>query len=124
VDSKEVAFVTAGKKAFLAAVSKARPVVLEPIANVSINAPGANLGDVTGDLSARRGRVNSTDSLPGGMMTVSGQVPLAEMGDYPSRLKSMTGGEGSYVLEFASYEPAPAEIQKRLEEAYQRPVED
>ena len=63
------------------------------------------MGDITGDLSSRRGRVMSTDALPGSRLSIRGQVPLAEMGDYQSRVKSMTGGEGHYTMEFADYEP-------------------
>ena len=124
VDSKEVAFVSAGKKAFVDAIGKAKPIVLEPIANLEVSAPNDSMGDIAGDLSARRGRVNSTDSLPGSMVSIIGQVPLAEMDDYPSRLKSMTGGEGSYTLEFSRYEPAPAEVQKRLAEAFKHSEDD
>ena len=124
VDSKEVAFVTAGKKAFIDAVAKAKPVVLEPIADVEVTAPNANMGDVAGDLSARRGRVQNTDSLPGGMIRITGQVPLAEMEDFQSRLKSMTGGEGSYTMAFSRYEPAPAEVQQKLAAGFKHIEED
>jgi elongation factor G len=124
VDSKEIAFVSAGRKAFLDAIAKARPIVLEPIMNISVMVPGHAMGDVTGDLSARRGRVNSTDSANADQLVISGQVPLAEIDDYPSRLKSMTGGEGSFDLAFSTYEPAPADVQKRLCETYHHPEED
>ncbi len=124
VDSKEVAFVSAGKKAFLDAIGKARAIVLEPVMDITVTVPGSAMGDVTGDLSSRRGRVNSTDSLAGDQLVISGHVPLAEIEDYQSRLKSMTGGEGSFDLAFSTYEPAPAEVQKRLADAYQRPEED
>ncbi|MGH6636231.1 MAG: elongation factor G, partial [Gammaproteobacteria bacterium] len=76
VDSKEIAFVTAGKKAFIDAVRKAKPVILEPIVTIRITVPSANMGDITSDLSAKRGRINATDALPGGMAEVSGLVPL------------------------------------------------
>ena len=124
VDSKEVAFVAAGKKAFLDAISNAKPVVLEPIVELNVQCPSSNMGDITGDLSSRRGRVNSTDSLTADTISISGQVPLAEMEDYQSRLKSMTGGEGTFTMEFSTYEPAPGDIQKRLTDAYQHPEED
>jgi len=124
VDSKEVAFVAAGKKAFIDAVAKAKPVVLEPIVDVEITVPSDNMGDVTGDLSSRRGRVNNTDALPGSMVLITGQVPLAEMDDYQSRLKSVTGGEGSFTMDFSSYEPAPAEVQKKLADEFQHPEDD
>jgi elongation factor G len=124
VDSKEVAFVAAGRKAFLEAVSKAGPVVLEPIVDLEVTVPADNMGDITGDLSSRRGRVSSTDSMPGGMISIIGQVPLAEMDDYQSRLKSMTGGEGSYTLEFSAYDPAPGDVQKKLSGAFHHAEED
>ena len=124
VDSKEVAFVSAGKKALIDAVAKAKPMVLEPVVNIEVTAPNARMGDIAGDLSSRRGRVNNTDALGGTMVVITGQVPLAEMEDYQSRLKSMTGGEGSFNMEFASYEPAPGDVQKRLVNSFQRPDED
>jgi elongation factor G len=124
VDSKEIAFVTAGRKAFIDAVAKAKPVVLEPIVDIQITAPSSSMGDIAGDLSSRRGRVGSTDALSGGEISISGQVPLAEIDDYQSRLKSMTGGEGAYNIEFKSYEPAPADVQKQLSDAFQHPEDD
>ncbi|GJL80646.1 MAG: elongation factor G [marine bacterium B5-7] len=124
VDSKEIAFVSAGRKAFLDAISKARPMVLEPIMDISVTVPGQSMGDVTGDLSSRRGRVNSTDSVGGDQMIIIGQVPMAEIGDYPSRLNSMTAGEGSFELALSTYEPAPGEVQKRLTEAFEHPEEE
>ena len=124
VDSKEIAFVTAGRKAFLDAVVKAKPVVLEPIVNIEISAPSNSMGDIAGDLSSRRGRVGNTDALPGSMISITGQVPLAEVDDYLSRLKSITGGEGSYNIEFRSYEAAPSDVQKRLADAFKQPEDD
>ncbi|MGQ0656888.1 MAG: elongation factor G [Chromatiales bacterium] len=115
VDSKEVAFVTAGKKAFIDAVKKARPVVLEPIVDVNITAPSNCMGDIAGDLSSKRGRVNSTDIAGAGSMTaISGQVPLAELNGYQSRLKSLTGGTGSYSVQLSHYDPVPARLQQQL----------
>lgn len=118
VDSKEVAFVTAGKKAFTDAVGKAAPVVLEPIVALEITIPGGSMGDVTGDLSSRRGRVSDTESLAGGLTLIRGQAPLAEMDDYQSRLKSITGGEGSFSMQLSGHEKAPADVQKKLHEAF------
>ena len=119
VDSKEIAFVTAGKKAFLDAVEKARPVVLEPIVHIQISAPQAAMGDITGDLAAKRGHVNGTEATDNGQIVISGIVPLAELEGYESRLKSITGGEGTYTLEFSHYEAVPANLQKQLMEAHQ-----
>jgi len=124
VDSKEVAFVNAGRKAFLDAIANAKPLILEPVVNIEAMVPADNMGDIAGDLSSRRGRVVSTDVVSGGRMMISGQAPLAEMTDYQSRLKSVTGGEGSYNMEFANYEPAPAAIQKQLMSTFEHPEED
>ncbi len=114
VDSKEVAFVAAGKKAFLDAVLKAKPIALEPIVKIEVIAPGANMGDITGDLSGKRGRISDTQTLPGGMVSIKGQVPLSELNSYQSKLKSVTGGQGSYTIEFSHYDPVPPNIQQQL----------
>ncbi len=125
VDSKEVAFVSAGKKAFLDAIAKARPQILEPIVNLDVYVPDAHMGDVTGGLSSKRARINGTDSLRGGEIIIKAQVPLAEVADYQTELKAMTGGQGRYAIEFSHYEPVPAQVQKQLTEAYKpRPEED
>ena len=123
VDSKEVAFVSAGKKACIAAIKAAHPVVLEPIVNISITVPNHNLGDITGDFAGKRGRITSTTSLAGGMTTIQGQVPLSEVSGYHSHLKSMTGGAGFYALEFSHYDLVPARRQQELAAEY-RPQED
>ena len=108
VDSKEIAFVQAGKKAFLDAVGKARPIVMEPIVDAEFHVPQDSVGGVTGDLSGMRGMITGTDALPDGRGVVSGQVPLQELQDYHSRLKSLTGGEGSFTMEFSHYAEVPA----------------
>ena len=120
VDSKEVAFSTAGREAFLDAVRKAKPMVLEPIVKIHISAPADAMGTLTGDLSSRRGRVNGSDSGPGGSIVIDGQVPLAEIDGYQSQLTSMTGGAGTYEIEFSHYEPVPGDIQKKLSDEYQK----
>jgi len=118
VDGKEVAFVTAGRKATIAAIQAANPIVLEPIVSIEIVAPEANMGDLAGDLSSRRGHVTGTQSGQSarghGMATISGEVPLAEITDYASRLKSMTGGQGSYTIEFARHAQVPPPVQQKL----------
>ncbi|HEX7770098.1 MAG TPA: elongation factor G [Dokdonella sp.] len=125
VDSKEVAFVAAGKKAFLDAIAKARPQVLEPIVNLDVYVPDAHMGDVTGGLAGKRARINGTDSLRGGEIIIKAQVPLAEVSDYQTELKAMTGGQGRYAIEFSHYEPVPPQVQKQLTEAYKpRPEEE
>jgi len=118
VDSKEVAFVAAGKKAFLDAISKARPQVLEPIVDLSVTAPEMNMGDITGGLASKRARINGTDSTRDGEVLIKAQVPLSELTDYAMELKGATAGRGRYDLEFSHYEPVPALVQKQLIESY------
>ena len=123
VDSKEVAFVAAGKKAFLDAILKARPQVLEPIVDLEVSAPEAQLGDITGGLSSKRARINGTDSARG-EVTVKAQVPLSELEGYAAELKSITAGRGRYALDFSHYEPVPAQVQQKLVEAWKPKHED
>jgi elongation factor G len=118
VDSKEVAFIAAGKKAFLDAIAKARPQVLEPIVDLEVAAPENHMGDISGGLSSKRARINGTDSLRGGEIVVKAQVPLSELEGYAAELKSVTAGRGRYSLDFSHYEPVPAQVQGRLVEAY------
>ena len=118
VDSKEVAFVSAGRKAFLDAIAKARPIVLEPVVGVEINCPAANMGDVTGDLSSRRGQVTGTKTLQAGTLAVTGLAPLGELEGYAARLKSMTGGQGAWSMELSHYEQAPPLLQQQLSSEY------
>jgi elongation factor G len=124
VDSKEVAFVAAGKKAFLDAIEKASPIVLEPVVDIQVSVPQENMGDITGDLSAKRGRISGTSTGSGGMLTVSGQVPLSELDSYQSQLKSVTGGVGTYAMEFSHYDPVPAAIQKQLAAEFKPAADD
>ncbi|MGE4367843.1 MAG: elongation factor G, partial [Thermomonas sp.] len=124
VDSKEVAFVAAGKRAFLDAIGKAQPQVLEPIVDLEVSAPEAHMGDISGGLAAKRARITGTDSLPGGEIVVRAQVPLSELEGYAAELKSATGGRGRYALDFSHYEPAPAPIQRRLAEAWKPRIEE
>ncbi|GMU44137.1 MAG: elongation factor G [Xanthomonadales bacterium PRO6] len=118
VDSKEVAFITAGKKAFMDAISKARPLVLEPIVNLDVTVPAEHMGDITGGLSTKRARINGTDSLRGGELIIKAQIPLAEVGDYSNELKAITAGRGRYSIELSHYEAVPGNVQKQLVEAY------
>jgi elongation factor G len=92
--------------------------VLEPIVTMEIAAPGANIGDITGDLAARRGQVNGTQSGGNGALTVVGQAPLSELASYQSRLNALTGGQGRYTLEFSHYEPVPPALQRELQSHY------
>jgi elongation factor G len=118
VDSKEVAFRTAGKSAFIDAIEKAKPVLLEPIVNVEITVPAENVGDIAGDLAAKRGRVLGQDMLPGNFLAIKAQVPLAEVTQYTSQLKSVTGGRGSYSMSFSHYDLVPPNVQQQVVAAY------
>ncbi len=122
VDSKEVAFVAAGKRAFLDAVLKAKPQVLEPIVDLEVSAPEEQVGDITGGLSSKRARIHGTDAGRGEIV-VKAQVPLSELDGYPAELKSVTAGKGRYSLDFSHYEPVPGAVQQKLVEAY-RPGQD
>lgn len=117
VDSKEVAFITAGRKAFLDAIAKARPIVLEPIVELEVTIPMEAVGAVTGDLSARRGRVLGTTSLAGQRVQIAGEAPLGELQDYANKLKSVTGGSGAWSMRLSRYEPVPARLQQELASA-------
>jgi elongation factor G len=123
VDGKDVAFVTAGRKATIEAIRAAGPIVLEPIVTIEIVAPEAAIGDLTGDLSSRRGHITGTNPRPGNTASITGEVPLAEITDYASRLKSLTGGQGSYSIEFARHAQVPPQVQQKLAAAF-RPREE
>ena len=118
VDSKEVAFASAGRKAFLEAIQKASPIVLEPVMRVEITAPSTSIGDITGDLATRRARISGNNALPGQRATVEALVPLAEISEYQLRLKALTGGEGAYAMELSHYDPVPARRQQQLVQAW------
>ncbi|MBM3391742.1 MAG: elongation factor G [Betaproteobacteria bacterium] len=124
VDGKEVAFATAGRKATVEAIRAAAPIVLEPIVNIEIVGPESAIGDLTGDLSGKRGHITGTDSRGGGMGAVSGQVPLAELTDFQSRLKSLTGGRGSYAIEFSHYAQVPPQTQGQMAAKFRLHEED
>jgi elongation factor G len=114
VDSKEVAFISAGKRAFMDAISKARPIILEPIVHSDITAPEANMGAIAGDISSKRGQISGTDSIQAGTLSIKGQAPLSELNNYQARLKSVTAGQGSFSGELSHYEPLPPNVQKDL----------
>lgn len=124
VDGKEVAFVIAGRKAVIEAIRAAKPIVLEPIVNIEIVVPESAIGDLTGDLSSRRGHITGTEGRGHGLAAIAGEVPLAELNDYQSRLKSLTGGQGSYTIEFSRYSAVPANVQQQLASKFQLHDED
>ncbi len=123
VDSKEVAFRAAGKGAFIDAVSKAKPALLEPIVNMEVTIPAENVGDITGDLSSKRGRVVGQEMLPGNFIVIKAQVPLSEVTQYTSQLKSVTGGRGSYAMTLSHYEPVPPNVQQQIVAAHKKAQE-
>jgi elongation factor G len=114
VDSKEVAFVSAGRKAFLHAVAQAGPQLLEPIVELTVTAPEQAMGDLTGALSSKRARIHGSDGGRGGEMMIRAHLPMAELDGFPAELKSLTAGRGRYDIEFSHYEPAPAPLQAKL----------
>ena len=118
VDSKEIAFSQAGKRAFINAVRSAAPIIMEPVMDVNVTVPENCMGDVAGDLSGMRGAVKGTNVLAGGRLEVLGQAPLKEVQDYHSRLNSLSGGEGSFTMTFSHYAPVPALDQQELIKAF------
>lgn len=120
VDSSEQAFKTASAAAFRKGFEAARPALLEPIVHIEITVPAEKFGDISADLSTRRGHITGMDSLPGNLQVIKADVPLAEVLTYASQLKSMTGGQGSFTMEFKSYEPVPAHVQKEIVDKYQK----
>ncbi len=120
VDSKEVAFRAAGKGAFIDAVQKAKPALLEPIVNMEITVPADNMGDIAGDIASKRGRIIGQDMLAGNMLVIKAQVPLAEVTQYNSQLKSVTGGRGSYSMSLSHYEAVPSNVQQQIVAAYKK----
>ncbi|MFG6178514.1 elongation factor G [Halomonas sp. THAF12] len=117
VDSKEIAFVIAGRKAFLNAVEEAGSQVLEPLVELEVEGPGSAMGDLSADLAASRGRIQDTRTL-GDLVSIQAVVPLAEIADYSRRLNALTGGSGRYALRFSHYEPAPEAVQRELIQAH------
>jgi len=114
VDSKDIAFYSAGRKAVIEAIRAASPIILEPIVEIEIDSPEHAVGDLAGDLSSKRGQVTGTQPRSTGTMSINGKVPLAELDDYQGRLKSMTGGQGSYSITFSHYAQVPAATQQQL----------
>jgi elongation factor G len=123
VDSKEVAFRAAGKGAFADAVQKAKAVLLEPIVDMEVTVPAENMGDIAGDLASKRGRVMGQDMLPGNYIAVKAQVPLSEVTQYNSQLKSVTGGRGSYSMSLSHYEIVPPNVQQQIIAQYAKKEE-
>ena len=113
VDSNEISFKIAGLHAFKDAMQKARPVLLEPIMNVTVFVPDQFMGDITGDLNHRRGRIMAVEPADG-LQAIKAQVPQAEIFKYASELRSMTGGRGSFEMEFSHFEQVPQHIAQKV----------
>ena len=96
---------------------KAHPIILEPVVRMEITAPTTAIGDITGDLATKRARINGNDTRPGQRAAVTAFVPLAEITEYQSRLKSLTGGSGAFTMELSHYDPVPARKQNELMQA-------
>ena len=113
VDSKDIAFQVAGREAFKQAFREASPVLLEPIVNITVTVPDEFMGDVMGDITTRRGRVQGTDQERGNAI-IHIQVPLAEVQRYATDLRSFTQGRGLYTMTFSHYEPVPPHLQAEI----------
>ncbi|MBI4290066.1 MAG: elongation factor G [Betaproteobacteria bacterium] len=124
VDSKEIAFVSAGRKAVIDAVTKAGPILLEPMVNIEVLTPETYIGDLASDISSKRGQITGTQPLASDTSAITGQVPLSELVDFQSRLRSMTGGQGSYTIEFSHYAPVPGSIQQQITSQYKTAREE
>jgi elongation factor G len=120
VDSSSQAFETAAHLGMKEAVAQASPTLLEPIMNVTIVVPEANMGDVNSDLNTKRARILGMESLPGGLQRITAQVPMAEMLHYATDLRSITQGRGTFSMELAAYEEVPANVQQQIIEAYKK----
>ena len=123
VDSKDIAFQIAGREVFKKAFLQAKPVLLEPIVNIEVTVPMEFVGDIARDISGKRGRIEGQDVLPGNIAVIRGQVPLSEVAQYNSQLKSVTGGQGSYAIELSHYEMVPPNVQQQIVAQY-KPKEE
>ncbi len=126
VDSSEAAFKTAGAMAFRNVFQEAKPSLLEPLVNLHITVPSGKLGDINADMSGRRGRVLGMESAGGDLQTVTAVVPLSEITTYARSLSSLTGGLGSYTMDFSHYDVVPGNVQKEIVEkaAHKDHIED
>ncbi len=124
VDSKEVAFVAAGRQAFIDAVKKASPLILEPVGNLTVLARAEHMGGITGELASRRGQITGSESRGDGAIAVFARAPLAELRDLEPRLRSLSGGQASHLLELSHYDPAPPQVQQELMRQFRPPSEE
>ncbi|MBX3386217.1 MAG: elongation factor G [Phycisphaeraceae bacterium] len=124
VDSKEIAFVTAGRWAFIDGVRNSRPAILEPFVKIEISAPSKYMGDLTSDVMGKRGRILSTDILSGDMMLIRAEAPLGEFQSYSNQLKSMTGGTGTFFMDYSHDERAPGHVEQEVIAAFKPHAEE
>jgi len=113
VDSNEMAFKLAGSFGFKAAILQGKPTLLEPVMDVEVSIPDQFVGDIMGDISGRRGRVQSSEAR-GTLQVIKAQVPMSEMLEYASTLTSVTGGQGEFHMEFSHYEETPAQVREKV----------
>ncbi len=123
VDSKDIAFQVAGRNAFKKAFMQCKPILLEPIVTIEVHCPTDFMGDIQRDLAGKRGQIEGQDMLPGGQCVIKGKVPLAEVSAYASQLKSVTGGQGSYIMDFSHYDVCPPNVQQEIQSKYQSQAE-
>ncbi len=124
VDSKDVAFQIAGRQAFKKAFAQSKPILLEPVVNMEVTVPADFMGDITRDIAGKRGQIQGQDMLPGNQVVIKAQVPLAEVAGYASQLKSVTGGQGSYMMELSHYDIVPPNVQQQIVASYKAAEED
>ena len=118
VDSKDIAFQIAGRYVFRKAFMQCKPILLEPIVTVEVTAPTEFVGEITRDLAGKRGQILGQDMLPGNLACIRATVPLAEVATYSSQLKSVTGGQGSYMMELSHYDVVPPNVQQQIVAAH------
>lgn len=114
VDSKDIAFQIAGRQVFKKAFAQCKPILLEPVVNLEVTVPAEHMGDITRDIAGKRGQIQGQDMLPGNQVCIHAQVPLAEVAGYASQLKSVTGGQGSYMMELSHYDVVPPNVQQQI----------
>ncbi len=114
VDSKDIAFQIAGRQVFKKAFVQCKPILLEPVVDMEVTIPTEFMGDITRDIAGKRGQILGQDMLPGNQVCVRAQVPLAEVASYASQLKSVTGGQGSYMMELSHYDVVPPNVQQQI----------
>lgn len=124
VDSNEISFSTASRQATLEAVRSASPVLLEPLVSLTVKAAENHFGEISADLSGRRGRVTGTDSPAPGWSEINALVPLAELDGFEARLKAICQGDSEFIMAAADYEPAPPDVQARMARDYKNRAED